>query len=381
MRHHQYNSQYQFVVEPIEFNKYTEKTTLQYCLGATLYMPGTRDISEKILSRGIPGLTSMVLCFEDAISECDLPTAEANVINYLGKLSSSIASGTISIDDIPLTFCRVRNLDQFRSFTDRLNKDCADILTGFVFPKFSSENCYQYYEILRNFNLRHGIHLYGMPILEGTKLAYIETRMEELSLLKNALFAFKNEVLNIRVGGTDFSSLFGVRRGINYSIYDIMTVRDILSDILNFFNRPEDGFTISAPVWEYFLADKKEDLEHLLEVDIHRSILKGNTILNDAIDGLLREVILDEANGFIGKTIIHPSHLKYVNAMQAVTREAYDDARQVLESAGGVIKSAKSNKMNEISPHRNWAKRVVTRARVFGVIENQASYLQLLYTK
>ncbi|WP_367362483.1 HpcH/HpaI aldolase/citrate lyase family protein [Mesotoga sp.] len=46
------------------------------------------------------------------------------------------------------------------------------------------------------------------------------------------------------------------------------------------------------------------------------ALLKRNLIVNAAIDGLLREVILDKANGFVGKTIIHPSHLKYVNAMR-----------------------------------------------------------------
>ena len=44
-------------------------------------------------------------------------------------------------------------------------------------------------------------------------------------------------------------------------------------------------------------------------------------IINEAIDGLLREVILDKANGFVGKTIIHPSHARYANAMQAVTKK------------------------------------------------------------
>ncbi len=44
--------------------------------------------------------------------------------------------------------------------------------------------------------------------------------------------------------------------------------------------------------------------------------------------------------------------------MQAVTREEYEDAIQILETVGGVVKSASSNKMNEINPHRSWAKRV-----------------------
>ena len=42
MRHHQYNKNFQFVKNPVDFNKNTDKELLQYCLGATLYMPGTK---------------------------------------------------------------------------------------------------------------------------------------------------------------------------------------------------------------------------------------------------------------------------------------------------------------------------------------------------
>ena len=157
-----------------------------------------------------------------------------------------------------------------------------------------------------------------------------------------------------------------------------MTVRDCLSDILNVFNRAGEGYTVSAPVWEYFLADISEDLSHLLEESIHTSLLNQNTIINPAIDGLLREVVSDNANGFVGKTIIHPSHLRFVNSMQAVTREEYEDAQQILNASGGVVKSAQANKMNEINPHRNWAKRISLRAQAYGVIEDESCYLKLM---
>ena len=37
MRHHMYNPDFKFVVEPEHFNKYTDRELLQYCLGATMY--------------------------------------------------------------------------------------------------------------------------------------------------------------------------------------------------------------------------------------------------------------------------------------------------------------------------------------------------------
>ncbi len=378
MQHHQYHPAFPFVKEPTKFNKLAERDFLQYCLGATLYMPGTKEVVDKILNKQLTDLTSMVMCFEDAIMEEEVITAENNVIKHLTMISEAIGNGSISIDDIPLTFLRVRTTEQFRSFAERLNPELAHVLSGFVFPKFYSYNANEYLHILEDLNKDLGVRLYGMPILEGHAIAMIETRLNELNQLRDILKPYKDLILNIRIGGTDFSSLFGVRRGINYSIYDILTIRDCIADILNFFGRVEEDYVVSGPVWEYFLAHKKDDLQHLLEEDIHRSLLTRNPILNDAIDGLLREVMLDKANGFVGKTIIHPSHARFVNALQAVTREEYEDSLQILEKVGGVIKSTRANKMNERNPHKSWAQKVVNRAKAYGVIENEASYLKLI---
>ena len=378
MKHNQYNKNFSFVHEPLEFNKFTEISLLQYCLGATLYMPGTKSVTKKVLTHSLGGLTSMVMCFEDAIPEEMLPQAESNVLRHLDDLAQALSRGSISHDDIPLTFLRVRNTEQFISFSERLSPAQAQVLSGFVFPKFYSSNAHIYLDHLVALNEKLSTTLYGMPILEGHELAFLETRYAELQKLKELLDPYQKYVLNIRVGGADFSSLFGVRRNINTSIYNIMTVRDCLSDILNFFNRANEGYTVSAPVWEYFLANVQEDITHLLGVNIHKSLLNPNTIINPAVDGLLREVAQDTSNGFVGKTIIHPSHLRFVNAMQAVTREEYEDATQILSATGGVVKSLKANKMNEINPHRNWAKKINLRARAYGVIEDESHFLKLM---
>ena len=106
--------------------------------------------------------------------------------------------------------------------------------------------------------------------------------------------------------------------------------------------------------------------------------MRRQPLVNGEIDGLLREVLLDKANGFIGRTVIHPSHVRFVNALMAVTKEEYDDACMILgNKAGGVVKGSGSNKMNEIRPHTNWAVKIYMRARAFGVIENQRAYVKL----
>ena len=77
----------------------------------------------------------------------------------------------------------------------------------------------------------------------------------------------------------------------------------------------------------------------------------------------------------MGKTCIHPTHLNFINGMLAVTKDEYDDAYQIMHTKGGVIKGTKG--MNEIGPHKNWAEKILMRAAAYGVIENDASYIEL----
>lgn len=375
MRHHVYQPSSKFIQEPVNFDKYTNQGLLRYCLGATMYMPGTKDFLEPILTKKYPGLTSMVMCFEDACKEELVPQAEENVLNLLDALDGAVNSGKIKYEEIPLIIFRVRNVEQFKHFSERLTKKQVHFVTAFNFPKFTKTNGEEYFSHLEYLNEKFGEIIYGMPILEAKEMAYLETRIPELMGVKKILDCHKNLVLNVRVGGTDWSSVFGVRRGINYTIYDIMTVSDCLKDVLNVFARHND-YSVSGPVWEYFRVNKKMKFVDVPE-SINKSLFKGETLINDAVDGLLRELLLDRANGFIGKTIIHPTHIPYVNGMLAVTKEVYNDALQVMNTSGGVIKSESGNKMNEIGPHRCWAEKILMRAKAYGVIENESKYIDL----
>ena len=376
MRHHLYHPDFHFVVAPESFNKYSDREFLQYCLGAAMYMPGYKDFTAKILTNAMPGLTTIVLCFEDACPEERLEEAQENVHRLLSTVTRAVEDGSLDADKVPLIFVRVRNLQQFKAFGEKLTKEEVHSLAGINFPKFNAENGYEYYAYLQDLNDRFGEILYGMPIIEDPEVAYKESRMQELMGIKKILDKYHDLVLQVRVGGTDFSSVFGVRRGVDYSIYDIMTVRECLSDIVNVFGRNND-YVISGPVWEYFRAPKEMMFEELPKHGLEDYLMKRQTLVNNEIDGLLREVILDKANGFVGRTVIHPTHVKFVNAMMAVTKEEYDDACQILGTGGGVVKSSGGNKMNEIRPHTNWARKILNRARAFGVIKNEGAYVKL----
>ena len=376
MRHQRYNPDFSFVVEPEHFNKYTDRDLLQYCLGATMYMPGYKDFLEKILDNSMPGLTTMVLDFEDACPEERVPEAMENVHTLLAAVTDAVDSGRLDADLVPLIFVRIRDLAQFKAFGSKLTKKEARSLCGINFPKFNAENGYEYFAYLLDINEQLDEVLYGMPIIEDPEVAYKETRISELIGIRKILDKYHRLVLQVRVGGTDFSSVFGVRRGVDYSLYDIMVVRECLSDIINVCARNND-YVVSGPVWEYFRAPKELMFEELPKHGLEDYLMRRKPMVNNEIDGLLREVILDKANGFIGRTVIHPTHVKFVNALMAVTKEQYDDARQILGTGGGVVKGSGGNKMNEIRPHTNWANKIYNRGRAFGVIENEAAYIKL----
>lgn len=377
MKHHKYNPNFNFFLEPESFDKYSDREFLQYCLGATIYMPGTKDFLQKIINKEMPGLTTMVMCFEDACPEECLEEAEDNVHRLLAKVTEAVEEGQISKEDIPLIFVRVRNIEQFKRFGQALTKKEAKSLCGVNFPKFNKSNGQQYFSYLKELGESLGEILYGMPIIEDRQVVYKESRLGELIGIKEILDNYKKLVLQVRVGGTDFSSVFGVRRGVDYTIYDIMTVRDCLADIINICGRNNE-YIIAGPVWEYFRAPKALMFQELPKHGLDDYLMRRIPIVNNEIDGLLREVILDKANGFVGRTVIHPTHIKFVNALMAVTREEYEDATMILGSkSGGVIKGSGANKMNEIGPHGNWALKTVMRARAFGVIENEGAYIKL----
>ena len=59
----------------------------------------------------------------------------------------------------------------------------------------------------------------------------------------------------------------------------------------------------------------------------------------------------------------------------ARTKQEYIDAVNILnaiENKGGVFKSEGGNRMNEVNPHKNWAKKIVARAKIFGVADKEA---------
>ncbi|MBT2289899.1 HpcH/HpaI aldolase/citrate lyase family protein [Paenibacillus albidus] len=379
-----------FFSPPISFDHTISKELLAYAVGAALYMPATRPtVAEDIVKLASSGLVTVIIDLEDAIGDGEVNAAEQSIVRHLAYLAAYAENEAGGERALPLLFIRVRNPEQLQQLIFQLGS-LITMLTGFVFPKFSVENGVEYFEAIADYNSSRGYGapvLYGMPILESAPIIFRESRVESLMSIKGLLGEYRDYVLNVRIGATDFSSLFGLRRSPDISIYDLTPIRDCMADIINIFGRMDEGYVISGPVWEYFANKGHRVLRpQLRQTPFEDTYGKNgrhlrNNYISSSMDGLIREVILDKENGIVGKTIIHPSHLRPVQALYTVMHEEYVDAMGIVESndgSRGVFKSEYYNKMNEIKPHLNWAKRILLRSQIYGVLHEQQHFVGLL---
>lgn len=220
-----------------------------------------------------------------------------------------------------------------------------------------------------------------MPVIETGEVIFRESRIATLTQIRSLLNEYRDCVLAVRFGATDLCGLFGIRRDRDLTIYDVRVVADLISDAVNQLGREGVGnFTITGPVWEYFSHHERlfrPQLRTTPFVDHDEQALRHRLITKD-FDDLIREVVLDRANGMHGKTVIHPSHAAPVHAFSVVSFEEFCDASDILESGTGVRASGYRDKMNEARPHRFWAEQIMIRAKAFGVASPDTSFVDLL---
>ncbi|MFJ8145591.1 HpcH/HpaI aldolase/citrate lyase family protein [Streptomyces sp. NPDC096048] len=367
-----------FYQEPCAFTADSPARLLAAALGATLYSPATRPrLADDILKQGASGVVSMVLCLEDSIDDADVPVGEANLVRQLTDLAAR------PVDDVPLLFVRVRAPEQIPDLARRLGP-AVRLLSGFVLPKFTEQRGIPFLEALSAAEAAAGHRLFAMPVLESPDLLYRESRVQTLEGIFRAVDKYRDRVLALRLGVTDFCSSYGLRRGPDMTAYDVQIVASVISDVVNMLARADGtGFTVTGPVWEYFRVQErmfKPQLRQSPFLEVQAVELRQKLIAH-AMDGLLREISLDRANGLLGKTCIHPSHVLPVHALSVVSHEEFSDAQDILRperGGGGVLRSAYTNKMNEVKPHRAWAERTLLRAEVFGVANEDIGFVELL---
>ncbi|HLV73573.1 MAG TPA: HpcH/HpaI aldolase/citrate lyase family protein [Vulgatibacteraceae bacterium] len=367
-----------FYRHPRPFDRHDDPAVLAVALGATLYSPATRPVlADDVLRSARRGVKSMVLCLEDAIGDDEVGAAEANLVAQLRLLHGTVGDGP----EVPLLFIRVRDPRQIGDLIGRLG-DAAALVSGFVLPKFTPATGGAFLDAVEDTAQRSGLRLLAMPVIESPEAVYAETRTEMLHEVARLLAKHRPRILAVRIGATDMSAAYGLRRPPDLTIYDIRPVASVICDVVNVLGRADGGgHVVTGPVWEYFSAGERMFKPQLRQSPFeaqHAAPLRQRLITSD-LDGLIREVHLDKANGLIGKTVIHPSHVAAVHALSVVTHEEYCDAADILAvTGGGAMASSYANKMNEAKPHRAWAERLMLRARVFGVAARDVTFVELL---
>ena len=313
----------------------------KYSVGALLYTPAlNQKIADAVISGKIPKPYSLALCLEDTIGDDMVEAAEAQVCESLRHIHDALEQREFYL---PKIFIRVRSAAQMTDLYYRI-KPHDSILTGFIFPKYSANNADAYNREIIQINAEAKKPVWMMPILESRDIVEPVTRTEILGRIRDSINSVSEYVLNVRVGGNDFSNQFSVRRHYDETIYDILPVAQLLGDILNFFSR---DYIISGPVWEFFSSDNDEWAK-----------------------GLRNELKLDRLNGFVGKTVIHPKQIPIVNEMLRVTNKDHEDAKEILRwdnSGLQVGKSFGGERMNEVRTHYNWARKIILLSELYGI--------------
>lgn len=295
-------------------------------LGATLYMPATRkDIADAVTQDKIPGLRSLVICLEDAVSEEDIPAALKNLEQLLHKLSACMRNQGKT--DWPLVFIRPRHAEMGKRLKEHYDLSAID---GFVLPKFTLSALAEWWDIIG------GTHLHMMPTLE-TEDVFDVVQMRELA---NHLIAHPchERIIALRIGGNDLMNVVSLRRPRDLTLYD-SPMGYVIKMLVSVFGTRD--FALTAPVCEH--------------------------IDDQAV--MARELALDMAHGLVGKTAIHPRQIEIIQSALMVTQSEHSDALRILNSSQAVFKS--QGVMCEPATHRRWAAAILDRARFYGLHNEQ----------
>ena len=346
-----------FFKKPQDFSKNEDVDFLKLTLGAHLVTPMTNtNIAQNIINKKYKDLITNVWDLEDGAGNIDRNLLISNLKSNLCTYTKEIEEKNIDINQLPFIFIRVKDLEMLKEI-EAFSKELK-YCNGIVIPKAEGDTLEDYIKIINRINKKENIFLYAIPILESKNAIIQDESINNLLKIKEITDRYKEMILNISTGGTDFSGKYGIRRKVDSDIYQLKVVNQCLTNILNIFTF-ESNYIVTAPVWEYFNSKPKS---------------KENI-------GLLKELKKDKENGMYTKVAIHPSQLLLIQLSYCVEYEEYIDAIQIIEGNSkkiGVLKSNNNNKMNELNTHTLWAQNVIKRAKIFGVFKENVNIENIL---
>ncbi len=322
------------MIKPITYHPYQ--------LGASLYMPATREDIWQVIKRDkLPTINSIIICLEDAVSHNDVELALERLQTLLStwsahkdtinKPSNNTQTKIQGQPTRPLVFVRPRNPMMLQQLADYPH---IDLLDGFVMPKVDMCSLSNWRMACQNLSDDQLL----MPTLETAALFNPHHNQELAIGFKEA---FSQPVFALRIGGNDLFATLRLRRPKNSIVYDT-PIGTLAYQLLGCF--VPHGFYLSAPVFEY----------------LDQPML------------FMQELGRDVSLGLVGKTVIHPSQIALVQQAYCVPINMLDEAQAILHTeAKAVFKF--NNTMLEPATHRAWATEIVNRAEVFGTINNNSN--------
>ncbi|GAA0311327.1 HpcH/HpaI aldolase/citrate lyase family protein [Psychrobacter aestuarii] len=302
-----------------------------YQLGASLYMPATRqDIWQVITREKLGSINSIIICLEDAVGHNEVDFALSQLTSLLATWATRIqAQG--DVPGRPLVFVRPRHPTMLQELADWPN---IGLIDGFVLPKVDMYRLSDWRISCQNLPEKQLL----MPTLETAALFDAHHNQDLAIAFKEA---FRQPVFALRIGGNDLFSTLRLRRPKDSIIYQT-PIGTLIYQMLGCF--VPHGFYLTAPVFEY---------------------LEQPTLF-------MQELTQDVSLGLVGKTVIHPNQIALVQQAFAVPFGTLDEAKAILDTeAKAVFKY--NDTMLEPATHRAWAEEIIERAKVFGTLDDHSA--------
>jgi len=282
-------------------------------LGASLFVPASHKSLRTILSaERYSDLRSVVVDFEDGLEI-------GATLSALENLQESLPYIT---EQSPYIFLRPKNPKELEKFLALKNIERID---GFVLPKFSLENAYEYLDVLKKTTFKI------MPSIEGEELF----ESAKLLQLRDILLENRERTVIVRYGLEDMLRVLGMRRVCEKSIFDYAVGNYLLGNFIAVFKSV--GFAISGGVYPCYSDD----------------------------EGFIRDVERDLFEGLFTKTIIHPRQIALTNRLYGVSEQEYREALEIIDSSAAVF--GQGGKMVERVTMQRDSLEILRRYEVYGI--------------
>lgn len=287
----------------------------------SLYIPATHpDLPAIANGDKLPGLRSVIFCTEDAVAERELSYALFNLSLTLQHMQPERPTRR---------FVRVRNPEVLARV---LAMPGVDKLHGFVLPKVTRENFFDYFDQVVNTHPHN--HFMLMPTLETAEV-FDDDEMRQLRQLLQQP-QIRPRILTLRIGGNDLLALLGLRRPRHATLYQT-PIGALIARLVGIF-RPH-GFALSAPVCEHL------DQSALLEEEVRQ----------------------DLAHGLIGKSAIHPEQISIIEKQYRVSAADVEVAHKILDPNSPAVFRLHDS-MCEVATLRGWAHMTLAQAHAYGLV-------------